>query len=129
MTLVTVLCQKVIASYEHIIALLARQYYALHELSMDNVPTYLRIYDEVEIEGGEEEGQGLIQVREYEVEKCEEPCLFAGLVTLQLGILRAFLGRLKGVPEHLAGEYVMLLNEVDQRVMKLGRYCSASCEV
>lgn len=127
MTILTVLCQKVMSSYEHVVSLLARQYYALHHLSMDNVPTYLRIFDDVEVEEGRSEQQ--FQLSEYEVEKFEEPCLFSGLVALQLGILRAFLLRLKEAPERLAGEYFTLLDSVDKRVMKLGRFCSASCEV
>jgi hypothetical protein len=127
MTILTVLCQKVMSSYEHVVSLLARQYYALHHLPMDNVPTYLRIFDDVEVEEGRSEQQ--FQLSEYEVEKFEEPCLFSGLVTLQLGILRAFLLRLKEAPERLASEYFALLDSVDERVMKLGRFCSASCEV
>jgi hypothetical protein len=129
MTILTVLCQKVITSYEHVISLLARQYYALHNLPMDNVPAYLRVFDHVGVEAEEGESEQQFQLREYEVEKFEEPCMFSGLVTLQLGILRAFLLRLKEAPERLAGEYFVLLDSVDERVMKLGRFCSASCEV
>jgi hypothetical protein len=127
MTILTVLCQKIISSYEHAIALLAKQYYSLHDMSQENIPVYLRIYDD-ELDGDRNEG-GNIQLREYEVDKFEEPCLFSGLVTLQLGILRAFLVTLKSAPEHLAGDYFLLLDSVDKRVMKLGRYCSTSCEV
>lgn len=101
---------------------------------MDNVPPYLQqfISDEDGDGNGEDSGgwDGChFQLREYEVERFEEPCLFSGLVTLQLGILRAFLQRLRGVPEDLGGEYFVLLDVVDKRVMKLGRFCSASCEV
>jgi len=71
------------------------------------------------------------KLREYDVEACEEPCLFTGLVTLHLGILRAFLGRLKGEGVQMEGKnaYSVLLDEVDKRVLKLGRFCSKSCEV
>ena len=96
---------------------------------MENVPAYLRVFDEDDEGGGGGGGEGQFQLKDYEVERFEEPCLFGGLVTLQLGILRAFLVRMKGVPEHFARDYVGLLDEVDKRVMKLGRFCSASCEV
>ena len=128
MTILTVLCQKVISSYEHVISLLARQYYKLHGNVEEHVPGWLTIYDS-EMESGDGGEEGLIQLREYEVDKSEEPCLFSGLVTLQLGILRAFLVRLKAAPEELVGDYFTLLDSVDKRVMKLGRFCSESCEV
>lgn len=92
------------------------------------MPGWLKIYDS-EVESGDGAEEGRIQLREYEVDKSEEPCLFSGLVTLQLGILRAFLVRLKAVPEELVGDYFTLLDSVDKRVMKLGRFCSESCEV
>ncbi|KAE9370798.1 hypothetical protein N431DRAFT_379513 [Stipitochalara longipes BDJ] len=133
MTILAVLCQKVVTAYEHVIAFLAKQYYVMHNESMDHVPAYLRIFDEDEVDVGEGLGgdgdEMQFQIRDYEVEKFEEPCLLSGLVTLQLGILRAFLARMKGVPEHFARDYVGLLDEVDKRVMKLGRFCSTSCEV
>jgi hypothetical protein len=131
MTILTVLCQKVIASYENVIALLVRQYCFLHNLSTESIPSYPRVLDAVETgeEGADEETTSQSLLQGYEVDKFEEPCLFSGLVTLQLGILRAFLLRLKGVPETLGGEYFTLLDTVDKRVMKLGRFCSESCEV
>ena len=105
---------------------------------MDHVPTYLKIFaeDDAECESSQDESQieerggwGNLQLHGYEVEEFEEPCLFSGLVTLQLGIFRAFLVRVKGAPEVFAREYFGLLDEVDGRVLKLGRFCSASCEV
>ena len=95
---------------------------------MDNVPTYLQVFDEDDTVGKRVE-DSQFRLREYEVEKFEEPCLFSGLVTLQLGILRAFLVRLRDAPGRLAGKYFALLDSVDKRVMKLGKFCSASCEV
>jgi hypothetical protein len=136
MTILTVLFQKVIASYEHVIALLARQYYVNHNQSMEHIPTYLRIFDanedgdEIVMEGSSrEEGTelGHFQLREYEVDKFEAPCMFSGLVTLQLRILRAFLVRIKEAPEHFTRDYVGLLDEVDSRAIKLGKFCL--CEV
>lgn len=47
------------------------------------MPVYLRVEGDVV---GEEDDERL-DLREYEVEIYEEPCLFAGLVTIQLGIL------------------------------------------
>jgi hypothetical protein len=122
MTILTVLGQKVIASYEHVIALLARQYYRLRGVGEESIPVWLRVYGE-EVEMGEEgEDEERLQLKEYEVEKCEDPCLFSGLATLQLEILRVFLVRSKGAPEDLVGEYFSLLDSMDKSVMKLGRY-------
>ncbi len=87
MTLLTVLCQKVIPSYEHVISLLTKQYNALHGRGDDFVPVYL------DLEGdtlGEEDDKNL-KLREYKVDICEEACVSAGPETIQSGILRAFL--------------------------------------
>jgi hypothetical protein len=126
MTILTVLCQNVISSYEHVLCLLARQYYKLHKTGDEHVPGWLKVYDS-EVEGGEGEEERRIQLREYEVDKSEELCLFSGLETLQLGILRPFLFRFKAAPEKLVGDYFTLLDSVDKRVMKLGSFCSDSC--
>jgi hypothetical protein len=75
------------------------------------VPAYLQIEASI----AEEENDGVqFKLREYDVEACEEPCLFTGLVTLQLGILRAFLVRFR---EGVQGKnaYSVLLDEVDKR--------------
>ncbi len=63
-------------------------------------------------------------MREYEVEICEEPFLFVGLVTILLGILRAFLVKLKAVQNNGTSDYFSLLDSVDKRVLQLGRFFS-----
>lgn len=134
-----------ISSYELIVGLLTRQWYNDHGISIEELPIHLRadtlsyisppssISDD-EHENGNRSGNAgyrnladeKVDFKGYEVEASEEPCLFAGLITLQLGIMRAFLGklRLSGGQAGCAG----LVEEVEGRVVRLGRFCSRSCE-
>lgn len=118
-TLLTVLCQKLISSYEDVVTLLAKQYRELHQIP-----------DEANRGVDSESTQAeIVQLRDYEVELKEEPCVFVGVITLQLGILRTFLSNLKATQQDKSDAHITLVEAIDSRVLKLGHFINTSCQL
>ncbi|KAH8805099.1 hypothetical protein F5884DRAFT_798408 [Xylogone sp. PMI_703] len=117
--LLTVLCQKLISSYENIVDLLVQLYGQVHEAPNSEA--------QVPVAGFEEPDR--VRVSTYQVELREEPCVFVGVITLQLGIFRTFLVNLKTVQSSKSNAHVMLVDSIDARVLKLGHFINRRCEL
>jgi hypothetical protein len=118
--LLILLCQKIIASYQHIVIILIEQFNRLHRPNGD---------DEIEISVPTMESAMAtareVELREYQVDVEEEPCVFGGVVQMQVKKMAAFLRMLKAMliaynwPSHIA-----MLDLVGNDVKKLSRLCS-----
>lgn len=117
---------------------MTRQWYSDNNLPIEEIPAHLLadtlsyispptpISDDENARGYRNMAEEKIDFKGYEVDPSEEPCLFAGLITLQLGVMRAFLRKMRAGGEESG--FLGLVEEVDGRVTRLGRFCSRSCE-
>jgi len=89
--LLIILCQKIVASYNSIVVILTKQFMRMHrpnqgnDIQIPNIENVMATAREVDHS----------LVRDYEVEVEEEPCVFGGLVQMQIKKMTMFLGSLK----------------------------------
>lgn len=117
--LLILLCQKIIISYQHIVVILTAQFNRLHRPNQD---------DEIQISVPTMESAMAtareVELREYQVDVEEEPCVFGGVVQMQVKKMTAFLRILKTMliaytwPSHVA-----MLDLVGNDVKELLRLC------
>ena len=112
MVLLIVLCQKLLASYERVLVILTEQYNRLSER---------RRADELESPpnagntDSDEERQ--MMVKDYDLDPAEEPCIFAGLASMQLRGLASFLARMRHVMRSWNWDpHVTMVDSVERRV-------------
>jgi hypothetical protein len=143
-TLLILLCQQIITSYENIIAKLCEQFNKIHP---DNQFTarghgvdqlVLQARAQAQTCNGSETLHDLatdkrLLFKDYEVDVEEEPCVFGGLTSMQLKTLVLFLAKLRGVARGWSWDtHVMMVDAVEKRVFALLRVtnsCGGTVEV
>ncbi|RDW84277.1 hypothetical protein BP6252_01867 [Coleophoma cylindrospora] len=117
--LLVVLSRTLVTAYERVVVILTQQYERLHPNGGQS--------DHATIRHNIQACHKLV-VREYELEAEEEPCVFGGLVTLQLGTLTFFFARLKALLLAMGCEAnVQVLQTVWSRAKAQLRYCTSRC--
>lgn len=127
-TLAIVLCEKISLSYAHIINQLTVRYNQLHPESPYSHETYdntqMRNVDTTAVR--EQEAGQKMQIREYEVDVEEEPCIYGGLVAMQLRTVRIFLHRLRELSSSREwSAHVVMLEEIENSVAEQLRICGS----
>jgi hypothetical protein len=133
-TLLILLCQQIISSYENIIAKFCNQVNKIHPDnqftargdSVDelHVRVQARIHERVGAEGGVmvndlATGQRLL-FKDYEVDVEEKPCVSGGLTSMQLKKLVLILERLRSVAGGRGwGTHELMVEAVEKRVLAL----------
>lgn len=117
-----VLCQENMTSYEQSVALLTKQFNKLHRSEQE-------VTREIGTHKDQEQGSKMI-LGEYNIDVEEEPCIFGGVLTLQLGVMVAFVTKLKKkLQDGNLDNHLGVLEAVEKRVNELSRICTSPCEV
>ncbi|KAM3079158.1 hypothetical protein ACMFMF_004085 [Clarireedia jacksonii] len=121
--LVTIICQKLIAIYQRTVTILYNQFNKIYH------PNLGHVHDRDAMNAAQEKAAQVVLFG-YEVAVEEEPCVFGGLVILQLGIMAAFLMKLKlKLKEEELESHLRILQIVVADVEALREMCSSPCEV
>jgi hypothetical protein len=123
MTLLILLCEKTATSYQHVIERLTEQFDKLY-------PRHGERAHSVDVAILDSRNENRPIVKDYEIDVEEEPCMFGGLVTLQLGIMVALLAKVKtALICQSWTAHIALLETVEKKVSEQVRTCTAPCEV
>ena len=115
--LLVILCEKMITSYEQVLAVLTEQYNLRQSQLLGSATRYQPVEsgnDHAAL-GLDEERQ--VAVKDYDLDMEEQPCVFGGLASMQMRKLKTFLARVKTVLRQCHCDlHVVMVDSVGERL-------------
>ena len=106
--LLVVFCEKMITSYERILAVLMEQFKLRHGQELDAAST-----------SPERDEERQMAVKDYDLDIEEQPCVFGGLASMQMRKLKIFLARVRAVLKQWnCDQHVMMVDSVEDRLQQ-----------
>ena len=115
--LLVILCEKMITSYEQILAVLTKQYNLRQARLLGSATRYQSVESGNDHAAHALDEERQVAVKDYDLDMEEQPCVFGGLASLQMRKLKTFLTRVKAVLRQCHCDlHVVMVDSVEERL-------------